>query len=369
MKFIPLRTIQYSSDSDPVASNSTRSGWHERLIPRSMPKKPSLRSSVKSAAVLVLAAAWCSSSLAQTAPNAWPQKPINVIIASAAGGSADVLSRIVLDHLSKATNATFVVSNRPGASGNIGMTQLSRAAPDGYTLGYGNINTLAVNPGLFTKLPYDPNGDFIPVGQMFSTYNVLVVAADSPIKNVDELIATAKKNPGQLSYAAAGIGSSGHMGGELFKKMAGIDALFIPYNGDPASLTDLAGGRLDYTFSNISVAWPLVQSGKLRALAITSRARIPQYPNLPTLNESGLEGYENVSWGGLLFPKGTPQPIVEQLSAALEKVMKTDSIRASLANANASPGTGTRDDFVRFISSEQKKWAQVIESANIPKQN
>lgn len=328
-----------------------------------------IRPSFKKAAVFAFAAAWGFSSVAQAAQDAWPQKPVTVIVASAAGGSADVLSRIVLDHLSKATNATFVINNRPGASGNIGMTQLSRAAPDGYTLGYGNINTLAVNPGLFTKLPYDPQGDFTPVGQMFSTYNVLVVRADSPVKNVDELVALAKKKPGQLSYAAAGIGSSGHMGGELFKKMAGVDVLFIPYNGDPASLTDLAGGRLDYTFSNISVAWPLVQSGKLRALAITSRERIPQYPNLPTLDESGLKGYENVSWGGLVFPKGTPQPIVDQLSAALEKVMKTDSIRTDLANANASPGTGTRDDFVRFISSEQKKWAQVIETANIPKQN
>jgi tripartite-type tricarboxylate transporter receptor subunit TctC len=151
--------------------------------------------------------------------------------------------------------------------------------------------------------------------------------------------------------------------------MAGIDVLFIPYNGDPPSLTDLAGGRLDYTFTNASVAWPLVKSGKLRALAITSRERSPLYPNLPTLDESGLKGYENVSWGGLVFPKGTPQPIVDRVSAALEKVLKSDALRKDLANANASAGTGTREEFVRFIASEQKKWASLIETAHIPKQN
>ncbi len=305
----------------------------------------------------------------QAADGPWPQRPVTVIVASAAGGSADVLSRIVLNHLAQASKATFVINNRPGASGNIGMTQITRAEPDGYTLGYGNINTLAVNPGLFTKLPYDPQNDFIPVGHMFSTYNLLTVRADSPVKNVAELIALAKQKPGKLSYAAAGIGSSGHMGGELFKKMAGVDVLFIPYNGDPASLADLAGGRLDYTFSNISVAWPLVLSGKLRALAVTSQQRLPQYPDLPTLDESGLKGYENISWGGLVFPKGTPQPIVDQLSATLEKVLKTESLSKDLANANAWPGTGNRADFVRFIASERKKWAQVIETANIPKQN
>jgi tripartite-type tricarboxylate transporter receptor subunit TctC len=304
----------------------------------------------------------------QAAEDPWPKKPVTVIVASAAGGSADVLSRIVLNHLAKETNANFVVDNRPGAAGNIGMALLKRAAPDGYTLGYGNINTLAINPALFNKLPYDVNRDFVPVGRMFSIYNLLVVRGDSPVKTVGELISRAKKEPGKLSYAAAGTGSSGHMGGELFKKMAGIDVLFIPYNGDPASLTDLAGGRLDYTFTNASVAWPLVKSGKLRALAITSRERIPLYPNLPTLDESGLKGYENVSWGGLVFPKGTPQPIVDHLSAALEKVLKTDSLRKDLADANASAGTGTHEQFVSFISSEQKKWADLIETAHIPKQ-
>ncbi|WP_415790922.1 Bug family tripartite tricarboxylate transporter substrate binding protein [Bordetella tumulicola] len=303
------------------------------------------------------------------ADTGWPAKPVTVIVASAAGGSADVLTRLVLNHLAIATGANFVVENRPGAAGGIGMAQIARAKPDGYTLGYGNINTMAVNPALFNKLPYDPVKDFTVVGRMFNVYNLLVVGADSPVKSVADLIALAKSKPGGLSYGAAGIGSSGHMGGELFKHMAGIDTMFVPYNGDPASLADLAGGRIDYSFTNASVAWPLVQGGKLRALAITSAQRVPFFPDLPTLAESGLPGYENVSWGGLVFPKGTPDAIVDKLSGALQKVLASDALRADLGKLSARPGEGDRTDFARYIAAEQKKWADLIDTAHIEKQN
>jgi tripartite-type tricarboxylate transporter receptor subunit TctC len=307
---------------------------------------------------------------AHAAGTDWPQKPVTVIVASAAGGSADVLSRIVLKHVAEDTGANFIIENRPGAAGNIGMSQVKRAAPDGYTLGYGNINTLAVNPSLFTKLPYDATKDFAPVGQLFAVYNLLVVRGDSPIHTVNDLIAQAKREPGKMSYGAAGIGSSGQMAGELFKQMAGIDTLFIPYNGDPASLSDLAGGRLDYTFTNASVAYPLVKSGKLRALAITSKQRVALFPDMPTLDELGMKGYENVSWGGLVFPAGTPQPIIDRLSAALQKVLVSDSLAKDLANASASPGTpGTPADFARFIAAEQRKWGDLINTAHIEKQD
>ena len=306
---------------------------------------------------------------AHAADTDWPTQPVTVIVASAAGGSADVLTRLVLNHLAGATGANFVVENRPGAAGGIGMAQIARAKPDGYTLGYGNINTLAVNPALFNKLPYDPIEDFKVVGHMFEVYNLLVVSADSPIKSVADLIALAKSRPGALSYGAAGIGSSGHMGGELFKHMAGIDTMFVPYNGDPASLSDLAGGRLDYSFTNASVAWPLVQGGKLRALAITSAQRVPFFPDLPTLAESGLPGYENVSWGGLVFPKDTPDAIVEKLSGALQKVLASDALRDDLGKLSARPGGGDREAFARYIDAERKKWAEVVKAAGIEKQN
>lgn len=324
-------------------------------------------------AVTALLAVGALNSLAPPAHAAggdWPSRPITVIVASAAGGSADVLSRIVLKHVAEDIGANFVVENRPGAAGNIGMSQVKRAAPDGYTLGYGNINTLAVNPSLFNKLPYDATRDFAPVGQMFAVYNLLVVRGDSPIHNLDDLVAQARREPGKMSYGAAGIGSSGQMAGELFKQMTGTDVMFIPYNGDPASLSDLAGGRLDYTFTNASVAYPLVKSGKLRALAITSRSRVPLFPDIPTLDELGLKGYENVSWGGLVFPAGTPRPIVDRLSQSLRKVLASDALARDLANASASPGTpGSPEDFQRFIAAEQRKWGDLIVAAHIEKQD
>lgn len=306
--------------------------------------------------------------LAQTADTKWPERPVTVIVASAAGGSADVLTRIVLNHVAQDMNATFVIENRPGAAGSIGMAVLKRAAPDGYTLGYGNINTLAVNPSLFNKLPYATT-DFVTVGPMFALSNLIVVNANSPAKTLADLIAMAKKEPGKLSYAAAGIGSSGHMGGELFRKMAGIETMFVPYNGDPASLQDLAGGRIDYTVTNASVAQPLVASGKLRALGITSLERDPLFPDIPTLNESGLTGYQNTSWGGLVFPKGTPEPIVQKLSERLEKALKSDGLRKDLAASGAVPSIATRAEFDAFIAREQKKWSDLIVSANIEKLN
>jgi tripartite-type tricarboxylate transporter receptor subunit TctC len=320
-------------------------------------------------AVLAMSGIARSALAADDATTDWPKRPVTVIIASAAGGSADVLSRIVLNHVAQDMGGNFIVENRPGAAGNIGMGLVKRAAPDGYTLGYGNINTLAVNPALFKKLPYDATKDFVAVGQIFSVYNLLVVRGDSPAKSVADLIAIAKKEPGKLSYGAAGIGSSGQMAGELFKQMAGIDTLFIPYNGDPASLSDLAGGRLDYTLTNASVAYPLVQSGKLRALAITSKERVSLFPDLPTMDEAGLKGYENISWGGLVFPAGTPKPIVDKLAKSLEKVLASDSLRKDLASVSASPGTGTQEDFKRFIVSEQKKWSDLIDTAHIEQQD
>ncbi|KAK64601.1 Bug family tripartite tricarboxylate transporter substrate binding protein [Bordetella bronchiseptica] len=320
---------------------------------------------------LALAAALALScpAAAQQASETWPDKPITMIIPSAAGGSADIFTRITMTHLGKALNANIVIENKPGAAGSIGMASIKRARPDGSTFGYGNINTLTVNPALFNKLPYDADADFTPVGAMFSVANVLVVPGNSPYQNLGELIAAAKKAPGKLSYAAAGIGSSGHMGGELLKSMAGIDVLFVPYNGDPASLQDLTGGRIDYTVTNISVAMPLVESGKLKALAITSRERDNAHPDIPTFSESGLPGFENISWGGLILPKGVPEPIVQKISAALKTVMQSDALRRDLGAAGGNAGTVFGDDFRRFIDTEQQKWAKVIVDAGIEKQN
>jgi tripartite-type tricarboxylate transporter receptor subunit TctC len=304
---------------------------------------------------------------ALAADAAWPDKPVSFIVASAAGGSADVLSRIVFDELGKEMHAVFVIENRPGAAGNIGMAAVKRAAPNGYTIGYGNINTLAVNPALFKKLPYDATNDFEPVGHMFSVYNVLAVRADHPAKTLAQLVEIIKKNPGKLSWGAAGIGSSGHMGGELFKNMAKIDALFVPYQGDPASLQDLLGGRIDFSVSNSSVVAPLVASGKLRALAITSPKRLSMYPELPTFDESGFKGYENVSWGGVVVPKGTSADVIAKLNAGLQKALQSEAVRNAYAKLGATPGGGSPAQFRELIVREQKKYRDLIETAKIEK--
>lgn len=297
----------------------------------------------------------------------WPAKPVTVIVNSAAGGSADVLTRIVFNELAKELNASFVIENRPGAGGGIAMAAIKRSQPDGYTLGYANVNTLSVNPSLFKHLPYDANKDFEPVGTMFNLYNVIAVRADHPARTFAELLDYAKKNPGKLSYGASGIGTSGHIGGELLRSMANLDVQFVPYQGDPQCLQDLIGGRIEYSVSNSSVVMPLVASGKLRALAITSRARVPLYPDLPTLDESGIKGYENVSWGGIVFPRGTPQSAVDRLSTSMNKVLRSSAVQEPMSKLGAVTVIGSPADFRKLVHSEQIKYRDLIETAKIQK--
>lgn len=304
---------------------------------------------------------------AAAAGSDWPDRPVTFIVPSAAGGSPDVLSRLITTQLSKETGASVIVENRPGAAGNIGVTLIKRAAPDGYTVGYGNINTLAVNRSLFKKLPYDVDKDLEPVIHMFDLYNVLVVPAESPIQTVQQLIDTARKNPGKLSYGAPGVGTTGHMGGELFKSMAKIDVMFIPYNGGPAAIQDLLGGRIDYLFANSSEAGPLVKSGKVRALGVSSLKRLALFPDIPTLDEAGLKGYETVAWGGVVAPRGTPKDIVAKMNADIQQALKAPQVREGLATLGAVPAGGSPEDFKQLIDRETAKWHEIIETAKIEK--
>ncbi|MGV2905738.1 Bug family tripartite tricarboxylate transporter substrate binding protein [Achromobacter sp. AGC25] len=297
----------------------------------------------------------------------YPDKPITFIVPSAAGGSPDVLSRLITTQLARDTGATMVVENRPGAAGNIGIALVKRAAADGYTVGYGNINTLAVNRSLFKRLPYDVDQDLTPVAHLFDLYNALIVPADSPVKSVQDLIDLARKQPGRLSYGASGVGTTGHMGGELFKSMAKLDVMFIPYNGGPAAIQDLLGGRLDYLFVNTSEATPLVKSGKVRAIGVSSLKRLPLMPDVPTLDESGLKGYETVAWGGVVAPKGTPAEVVATLNAAIQKALQAPDVRTGLATLGAVPAAGSPDDFKQLIDRETVKWQKIIDNAGIEK--
>ncbi|WMD21979.1 tripartite tricarboxylate transporter substrate binding protein [Achromobacter seleniivolatilans] len=298
---------------------------------------------------------------------AYPDKPITFVVPSAAGGSPDVLSRLITTQIAKDTGATMVVENRPGAAGNIGIALVKRGAPDGYTVGYGNINTLAVNRSLFKRLPYDVDQDLTPVAHMFDLYNALIVPADSPVKSVQGLIDLARQQPGRLSYGASGVGTTGHMGGELFKSMAKVDVMFIPYNGGPAAIQDLLGGRLDYLFVNTSEAGPLVKSGKVRAIGVSSLKRLSLMPDVPTLDESGLKGYETVAWGGVVAPKGTPADVVATLNKAIQKALQAPEVRTGLATLGAEPATGSPEEFKQLIDRETVKWQKIIETAGIEK--
>lgn len=319
------------------------------------------RTLARSLACLALAAGLVSGA------HAWPDKPVDFIVPSAAGGSPDVLSRLVTNQLAQDLGTSVVVENRPGAAGNIGIALIKRAAPDGYTIGYGNINTLAVNRTLFNKLPYDVDADLEPVAHLFNLYNVLIVPAGSPDKSVQDLIARARAKPGQLSYGASGVGTTGHMGGELFKSMAGIDVMFIPYNGGPAAIQDLLGGRLDFIFVNSSEAVPLIQGGRVRALGVSSLRRLELLPDVPTLDELGLKGYETVAWGGVVAPKGTAPAVIERLNGAFNKALQEPTVRSGLAKLGAEPAQGTPADFKRLIDSETAKWRQIIDNAGIEK--
>ncbi|CAG2128254.1 Bug family tripartite tricarboxylate transporter substrate binding protein [Cupriavidus plantarum] len=305
--------------------------------------------------------------LALPALAAWPDKPITFVVPSAAGGSPDVLSRLVTNEMTRTLGVPMVIENRPGAAGNIGILQIKSKAADGYTVGYGNVNTLAVNRSLFKKLPYDVDKDLVPIVHAFDLYNVLIVRSDAPYQNVKGLIDAARKNPGTLSFGAPGIGTTGHLGGELFKSMAKINVLFVPYNGGPAALQDLLGGRIDYMFANSSEVGPQIAAGKVRALGVSSLKRLPILPTVPTLDEAGLKGYQTVAWGGVVAPRGTPPEVVARLNQAANAALKTDAVRDGLAKLGAVPAGGSPADFQATINEETERWRKLIDEAHIEK--
>jgi tripartite-type tricarboxylate transporter receptor subunit TctC len=297
----------------------------------------------------------------------WPDRPITFVVPSAAGGSPDVLSRVITNELAKILNTPVVVDNKPGAAGNIGILNIMSKPADGYTIGYGNVNTLAVNRSLFKKLPYNVDRDLVPVAHAFDLYNVMIVRAESPYQTAAAVMEAARKSPGKLSFGAPGVGTTGHMSGELFRSMAKIDVLYVPYNGGPAALQDLLGGRTDYLFANSSEVVPLVAGGKVRALGVTSLKRLPLLPNVPTLDEAGLKGYQTVSWGGVVASKNTPKPIVDKLNTAIQAALKTTVVREGLARLGAVPAGGSPEDFKQMIDRETARWAEVVETAKIEK--
>jgi tripartite-type tricarboxylate transporter receptor subunit TctC len=302
-----------------------------------------------------------------TAQTRYPDKPIHVIVGFPAGSPPDTFARSFGQRLTAVWGQPVLVENVPGAGGSIAAERLAKAAPDGYTLGVLTEAQLVVNPSLYT-LAYDPLKDFAPVSQLFASPNILAVNNAVPAKSVKELVALAKAQPGSLDFASGGSGSTSHIAGELFKSAAGVDLRHIPYKGILAAAPDLLGGRVSMVFSPMSIVLPMVRSGKLRGLAVTSLARSPAAPELPTIAESGYPGFEVTGWNGLLAPARTPGAVVGALHAEALNTLAQPEVRAKLADLGLQAIGSSPDEFARTIATELPKWAKVIHEMGIKAQ-
>lgn len=310
-------------------------------------------------AVALLVASACAS-----AQN-FPTKPIRIIVPSTPGGSVDTLARAVGNHLSEKWGQQVVVDNRSGAGGVIAGELTAKAVPDGYTLIMGTIAAIATNVSLTRNLPYNPVRDFAPITQVAGQQLILVVHPSVAAKSVAELTALAKAKPGQLTFGSAGNGAGGHLSGELYKILAGVDLVHVPYKGVAPALVDVISGQLTMTFSSIISGAPHVKSGKVRALAVTGARRSVAFPDLPTMAEAGVKGYESSTWYGLLAPKATPRPIIMKLHDEVVAMLKLPAVRDRLLAEGAEPVGNTPEQFGAFIQAEIDKWGKVIRTAGL----
>ena len=293
----------------------------------------------------------------------YPSKPIRIVVPFPAGGTTDILARAVAQKLTDTLGQTVVVDNRPGAAGNIGAELVAKSPPDGYTLLMGTVGTHAINASLYAKMPYDHVRDFAPVILVAGVPNVLVVNPSVPANNVQELIAYIKANPGKVNFASSGSGTSIHLAGELFKTMTGLSMTHVPYKGSAPAVTDLLGGQVQLMFDNLPSALPHIRAGKLRALAVTSAQRASALPDVPTVAEAGLPGFEASSWFGLLAPAGTPKDVVAKLNAEVAKWLASPEAREKLAAQGAIAAGQSPDDFSRHIAAETTKWQKVVKES------
>jgi tripartite-type tricarboxylate transporter receptor subunit TctC len=299
------------------------------------------------------------------AQSPYPNRPVKILVGFTPGTAPDLAARILADRFSDVWGTPFVVENVPGAGSNVATDRVAKAAADGTTLLMGGNPSLVINPSLYDKLPFDPVKDFAPISQVFIAANVLAVPLSSPVNSVAELVALAKAQPGKLSYAHAGVGTSQHLGAELFKTMAQLDIAAVPYRGSTALMPDLLAGRVDLSFANIVNVLPLVREGKLRALAITSRKRSALAPELATMAESGFPGFEAVPWFGLLAPSGTPQDVLDKLHKETVKTLAMPEVRKKFEDLGLEPVGNTPAEFAAIIKKETPEWAKVIKDAGI----
>lgn len=316
-----------------------------------------------SAATLIIAA--LGMALPLDAADPYPSRPIRMIVAYPPGGGTDQVGRVMADQLAQTLGQNVVVDNRGGATGNIGTELAARSVPDGYTLLMGNVAPNAVNVSLFKKLGFDPVKSFAPISLVAVTPNILVVHPSLPVKSVGDLLVLAKAKPGALNFPSAGVGSSSHLAGEMLKSMAKIDMVHIPYKGGGPSLIALISGQVQLMFATLPAAMPHVKSGKVRPVAVTTVKRSLAMPDLPTIAESGVTGYEAATWYGLLAPAQTPKPVIERLHRETVKILAGPT-RQRLETQGFEPDGGTPAAFAAYIKSEIAKWAKVIREAGIP---
>lgn len=308
------------------------------------------------------AGGWSASAMAQ---EKWPNKVITYVVPFAAGGATDILARLISNKLGPALGTTVIVENKPGAGGNIGSDFVAKATPDGHVILGGTISSHAINTSLYANMPYDPVKSFEPVTLIGTLPNVLVVNANSPYKTVQDVIDAAKKKPDAVSFGSSGNGTSQHLSGELFESKTGTQMLHVPYKGSAPAMQALLAGDVDLVFENISAAVPLVESGKLRALAVTSAKRASGMPNVPTMAEAGLKDYEIVSWQAVFAPANTPKPVVKRLSEEIAKIIKEPEITSRLAGLGIEPSGAGPAELGRFQKEEVARWAELIKTAKI----
>lgn len=296
---------------------------------------------------------------------AWPAKPVRFVVPFAPGGTTDILARLVGQKLSETLGQQFVIENRGGAGGNIGADLVAKAAPDGTTILMGTPGTQAINQYVYKTMPYDTAKDFAPVSLVALVGNVLLVNAKVPAKDLKELIALAKAKPGTLNFATPGAGSTGHLSTELLKTMAGLDLVHVPYRGAAPAAQDLLSGQVQMAIDNIPSALPHIQSGAVRALAVTTAQRWFALPDVPTMAEAGVPGYEASSWFVVMAPARTPAAIVSKLSAEIDRLLKTDEMRKRFRDVGAEPVGGTPEALGRFLAAEAVKWQKVVAAANV----
>ena len=322
------------------------------------PSRISRRTVLQGAAALA-----CGCAMAAASAQGYPTRPITIIVPFSAGGTTDILARIVGQGLTTELGQSVIVDNKPGAGGNIGASLAAKAQPDGYTLFMGTVGTHAINQALYKKMPFDPVKDFAPLTRVATVPNLLVAHPSQPFKTVKEVIAYAKAHPGDVTYGSPGSGSSPHVSGALFQSLTGAQITHVPYKGSAPAMSDLLGGQIAVMFDNMPSAIQHVRSGKLRPIAVTTAKRSPELPDVPTIAEAGVPGYEATSWFGMFAPAATPKPVLDKLHAALVKVLGQPEVKKKIAEQGGDPVAETPAQFAAFIKAESAKWGKVVKES------